>query len=94
METEIPQMQKPYMNSEITQLTDILKNIALKYPQIEPTVFVWDFKLNNFLFLFIFLSNSIFFIISDDLSYLYVVFSGSIKFFLKPFKVSLIFLSS
>lgn len=47
VETEVPQMQKPYMNSEVTELTDILRNIAGKYPQIEPTVFVWDFKTGN-----------------------------------------------
>lgn len=47
VETEVPQMQKPYMNSEITQLTDVLRNIATKYPKIEPTVFVWDFKTGN-----------------------------------------------
>lgn len=44
VETKKPQMQAPYISSEIIDLSKTLKVIAKKYPQIEPTVMVWDFE--------------------------------------------------
>ena len=43
-----PQMKEMYLGNELTSLKNSIKNLASKYPQLKPHIFIYDYQNSNF----------------------------------------------
>lgn len=43
-----PYMKEMYLGNEIASLKNSIKNLALKYPQLKPHIFIYDYQNSNF----------------------------------------------